>query len=166
MKVFSRLLKHFFTTNATGRRTFPHTTLEAVQKAIAEGEKRHQGEIRLIVEPAMPLPDILNGISSRERARHLFSVYRIWDTEANTGILLYINLADHKVEIVADRMANRALTHEEWKSVCLTLVQGFRQNAFHDSTLAALRQLNDLLAAKLPAQDINRNELSNRPVIL
>lgn len=165
-KTVPRLFRHLFTTTAAGRRVFPNTALDAIQKAIAIGEKRHQAEIRLIVEPAMPLYDVLYGISARERTHQLFSLYRIWDTETNAGILIYINLADRKVEIIADRAANRAIKREEWHAVCRTMTEGFGRNAFHESTIAGLAQLNDLLAERLPSNGASTNELSNRPLML
>ncbi len=105
-------------------------------------------------------------MSSRERARELFSLYRIWDTEENIGILVYINLADHKVEIIADRAVGRALPADDWKSVCEMMTNGFRENAFHDSTVFALTKLNELLTLHFPASGSNVNELSNKPVII
>jgi len=165
-KTLPRLFRHLFTTVAAGRRAFPNDALDAIQKAIAIGEKRHHAEMRLIVEPSMPFYDVLYGMSPRERARQLFSLYRIWDTETNAGILVYINLADRKVEIIADRAANRVVGREEWQAVCRTMTQGFSRNLFRDSTLAGLSQLNDILAQRLPSQGGNHNELSNRPAII
>lgn len=166
MKLLFRFFRHLLTTTATGRRIFPAPTLEAIQKEIASGEKRHRAEIRLIVEPALPLSSVLQQMSSRERARELFSLYRLWDTEENLGILLYINLADHKVEIIGDRAANRALSPEDWQAACRTMTEGFRHNAFHESTVAALTRLNETLALHFPAGSDNPNEISNRPVII
>jgi len=163
---FSRLLHHLFTTTAAGRRAFPPATLKAIQAAIAQGERLHRAEVRLIVEPAMPMADVFIGMSSRERARLLFSEYRIWDTEENCGILIYVNLADHKVEIIADRAAGRAISASEWQNICRTMIKGFAAGNFHDSVLAALDQLNALLHAHFPSDGSTLNELPNRPLIL
>lgn len=166
MNKFSRALRHLFTTTATGRRTFPAPTLKAIQATIAIGEKTHRAEVRVIVEPALPMNAVLDGTSSRERARELFSHYRIWDTEENCGILLYINLADHKVEIIADRTVGRLLGAAEWQTVCKTMTQGFGHGKYHDSVVAGLKQLNDLLATRFPSDGSSFNELSNRPLVL
>jgi uncharacterized membrane protein len=166
MHKIKRLLRHVTTTRITGRRTFPAHTLKAIQTAIAQGEAQHRAEIRLIVEPALKLLDVLLGMSARERARELFSHYRIWDTEENCGILIYINLADHKVEIVADRTVGRALDKTDWEAVCHTMTQGFSRGDFHDSAIAALTQLNALLKSSFPANSTSINELPNRPLVL
>lgn len=166
MNKISRALRHLFTTTAAGRRTFPAPTLKAIQATIATGEKVHRAEVRMVVEPALPIHDVLGGTSSRERARELFTHYRIWDTEENCGILIYINLADHKVEIIADRTVGRVLSAADWQAVCKTMTQGFSHGEYHDSVVAGLKQLNDLLATRFPSNGSSSNELSNRPLIL
>lgn len=166
MKKLARILHHLTTTTATGRRAFPAQTLKALQAAIAIGEKQHRAEVRMIVEPALPLPAVMQGMSSRQRARELFTHYRIWDTEENCGILIYINLADRKVEIVADRAVGRALGAGEWQTVCDTMTQGFARGAFHESAIAGLQQINGLLEAKFPANGARPNQLPNRPLII
>lgn len=166
MQKLKRLLRHLTTTRATGRHTFPAHTLKAIQTAIAQGETQHRAEIRLIVEPALTLRDVLGGLFARERARELFAHHRIWDTEENCGILIYINLADHKVEIIADRAVGRALSASDWQAICHTMTQGFAHGDFHDSAVAALSQLNALLKTNFPANGSPLNELSNQPLVL
>lgn len=166
MRKLSRLLHHLTTTSAAGRRTFPAHTLKAIQTAIAQGEAQHRAEIRVIIEPALPLRDVLIGSFPRERARELFTHYRIWDTEENCGILIYINLADRKVEIIADRTVARIISQTDWQAVCHTMTQGFARGDFHDSAIAALDQLNALLKTHFPANGTSMNELPNRPLVL
>jgi uncharacterized membrane protein len=91
---------------------------------------------------------------------------RLWDTEENCGILVYVNLADRKVEIIADRGVTKVLTKQEWQEICRTMTRGFSQGDFHGSTLAALEQLNGLLKERFPADGRAGQELSNRPLIL
>jgi uncharacterized membrane protein YgcG len=166
MKTVKRLIRHLSTTGATGRRAFPEQTLRAIESAIAEGETRHRAEVRLIVEPALSAEAVWNAMSSRDRARELFSDYRIWDTEENCGLLVYINLADHQVEIVADRGVGRAIHATEWESVCRKMTQGFAHGEYHHSVLAALDQLNALLQKHYPDDGSRRNQLTDRPVML
>ncbi|MES2534412.1 MAG: TPM domain-containing protein [Pseudomonadota bacterium] len=166
MNTLRRMLRHLFTTTADGRRAFPPAALKAIQAAIASGEAMHRAEVRLIVEPALSLQDVLRGETSRERARELFTQYRIWDTEENSGVLIYINLADHKVEIIADRTIGRLVSAADWQAVCLTMTKDFARGAYQESVLAALDQLNSLLQSHLPADGARENQLSNRPIIL
>ncbi|RZI41582.1 TPM domain-containing protein [Herbaspirillum sp. HC18] len=166
MTTLSRLFKHLLTTTASGRRAFPAKTLKAIEEAIAEGEKHHRAEVRLIVEPSLTSLAVLNGVHPRIRARELFAQYGVWDTEENCGVLVYVNLADRKVEIVADRGVGRVVAAQDWQAVCRTMTQGFARGDYHNSTLAALAQLNALLEEHYPDDGSTRNQLADRPVLL
>jgi uncharacterized membrane protein len=166
MKTLHRMWRHLRTTKAAGRRAFPPEALKAIQAAIARGEAGHDGELRLVVEPSLTVQEALAGLTSRQRARELFSDYRIWDTEQNSGILIYVNLADHKVEIVADRAPNRLIQPAEWQEICRIMTEGFARGVYADSVLAALERLHGLLRERLPTSGVRENQLSNRPLIL
>lgn len=166
MKKLTRLVRHLTTTRMAARRIFPAHTLKAIQTAIAHGESLHRAEILLIVEPALTVSEVLSSESARQRAHELFAFHRIWDTEENCGILIYINLADHKVEIIADRTVGRLLPPSDWQAVCHTMTQGFARGDFHDSAVAALSQLNTLLQTHFPANGSTLNELPNQPLMI
>jgi len=166
MKTLSRLFKHLTKTTGFGRRAFPEPTLKAIEDAIAAGEMRHRAEVRVIVEPSLGVLDVLAGQTPRERARELFAHYGVWDTEENCGVLVYINLADHQVEIVADRGIGRTVAAQDWEAICRTMTQGFARGDYHNSTLAALAQLNALLEEHYPDDGSTHNQLTNRPVML
>ncbi len=161
-----RVLRHWRSTAAVGRRAFPPPTLAAIEAAIAQGEQTHSAELRLIVEASLDAPSILQDITTRQRALALFSEYGVWDTEANCGVLIYINLADHEVEIVADRNVNRLISSEQWQTICQTMTQGFARGAFHESTLGAIAKLNELLRQHFPDSSVQPNQLPNEPIIL
>jgi uncharacterized membrane protein len=166
MNTFSRLIRHLCTTSASGRRAFPASTLKAIEEAIAEGETRHRAEVRVVIEPALAAQSVLSGMAARERARELFSDYRVWDTEENCGVLVYVNLADHQVEIVTDRGVGRVVAASEWDAVCRTMTQAFARDAYHEGVLAALEQLHALLQQHYPDDGSIRNQLPDRPVML
>lgn len=166
MKILTRLFRHLFTTAAAGKKAFPPATLKAIAEEITRGEQRHRAEVRLIIEPALPLFAVLQGISPRERARALFAHYGVWDTEENCGVLVYVNLADRKVEIVADRGAGKTIAASDWHITCRTLTKGFAEGKFHDSTIAALAQLNGLLERHYPSDGSTANELPDKPLML
>ena len=166
MNRFSRMKRHLLTTASAGKRAFPQTTVKAIEAAIAEGETLHRAEVCLIVEAALPLEAIMHGLTARERASALFTQHRIWDTEENCGVLIYINLADHKVEIVTDRAVGRLIAARDWQAICHSMTQGFARGAFHDSTIAALTQVNTLLQQHFPANGTRPNQIANKPIIL
>ncbi|MFJ3045494.1 TPM domain-containing protein [Herbaspirillum chlorophenolicum] len=167
--MIGRMLRHLAGTHAVARRAFPSATLKAIQAGIGEGEKQHRAQVRMIVETSLSLGAVWRGESSRQRAHELFSRYRIWDTEENCGVLVYVNLADHKVEIVADRGVSRVVTRQQWQDVCRAMTAGYAHGAYHESTLQALEQLHVLLAGAMPRDSgdtAGANELSDKPLIL
>jgi len=161
-----RAWRHFNSGAGEARRAFPDATLDAIAAAIDAGERTHRGEVRLIVEKALPFDDAWDGVSNRQRALALFADHGVWDTEDNCGVLIYVNLAEHKVDIVADRGIDRKIDRATWQAVCSTMTEGFRRDRFHDATLAAIAQVNALLRQHFPADGERPNELPDRPLIL
>ncbi|MGO4379821.1 TPM domain-containing protein [Pseudoduganella sp. RAF19] len=161
-----RALRHTFTSTSLGKRAFPPDTLKAIQQAITQGEQRHRAEVRLIVEAALSASHAFHNLANRERARMLFAQYGVWDTEENCGVLIYVNIAERAVDIVADRHVGRLIADTEWQTICSTMTQGFAQGEFHNSTLSALEQLNTLLARHYPAGGSRPNQLPDEAVIL
>lgn len=161
-----RLLRHaFFSDRAVGR-AFPPAVLERITAAIAASESSHGGEIRLVVEAALPPLLAWRGQTARERAIELFSELRIWDTEHNNGVLIYLLLAEHNVEIVADRGAAARISPDLWEDLCKAMEADFREGRFESGVLEALQRISTLLAAHFPAQAGNPNELPDRPLLL
>jgi uncharacterized membrane protein len=152
--------------NSAAQHAFPETTLTAIGEAITAGEQTHRGEVRLIVEKALPFDEAWDGVSNRQRALALFADYGVWDTEDNCGVLIYINLAEHKVDIVADRGIDRKIDRNTWQAVCRTMTEGFRAGRFHDATLDAIGQVNALLRQHFPSDGSRANELPDRPLML
>ncbi|WP_308601889.1 TPM domain-containing protein [Massilia sp. Dwa41.01b] len=124
------------------------------------------GEVRFIVEAALPTDEAWDGISNRQRALALFADYGVWDTEDNCGVLLYVNLAEHKVDIVADRGIDRKIDSSTWQAVCRTMTEGFKRGNYHEATLAAIEQVNSLLREHFPANGTRPNELPDKPIML
>jgi uncharacterized membrane protein len=161
-----RLWRHLTSTSARGHAAFPTASLRAIEAAIAAGEALHNAEVQLIVEARLPPGQAWDGVSARERAAELFSHYRLWDTQDNCGILVYINLAERKVEVIADRGVAPLLSQQEWAALCGNMTAGFARGAYEASVLAALAELHALLQARYPRRGPARNELGNQPVVL
>ena len=163
---FGRIWRHLATTTSVARHAFPDTTLDAISAAVMTGEQTHRGEIRLVVEKSLPFAAAWEGITNRQRALAMFAECGVWDTEDNCGVLIYVNLAERKVDIVADRGIDRRIDAATWQAVCDTMTAGFAQGNFHDSTLAAIARVNELLRTHFPANGSRPNELPDRPVML
>jgi len=161
-----RALRHLLSTRNEAERAFPPATLAAITEAITAGEQTHRGEVRLVVEKSLPLSAVWEGVTNRQRAIALFADYGIWDTEDNCGVLLYVNLADRKVDIVADRGINRKIAPATWQAICNAMTAGFAQGRFHDATLEAVSQVHALLRQHFPSNGARPNELPDRPLML
>lgn len=162
----NRFFRHLFTFRTTASRAFPATTLKAIESCITEGEKTHRAELRVIIEPALSMDAIRAKTTPRERALELFGRYGIWDTEENCGVLVYINLADRQVEIVADRGIAPKVEQEKWDNICTTMTAGFGQGRFQQSTLDALTSINRLLKQHFPLAGPRENQLPDEPILL
>ncbi len=161
-----RAWKHWTSTADKGRQAFSADTLAEIGQAITAGEQRHRGELRLIVENSMPSDAVWADVTNRQRAIALFAEYGVWDTEDNCGVLVYVNLAEHKVDIVVDRGIGRIIAQETWQDVCRTMTQGFARGDFRSSTLAAVERINTLLAEHFPSAGVRANELPDHPLVL
>lgn len=151
MHFLKRLVRHAFAGKAVLRRTLPPEALLRLQQVIAEGDVLHRARIRLIVETAMPLRKLRRGMSTRQRAIDLFGSWRVWDTEENNGVLLYLCLAERKLELVCDRAAVRAITDDEWQVICNTMLDAFRAGRYEPGLTEGLRAMHRELAEYFPA---------------
>ncbi len=166
MNVWSRCCRHLVHDARTVRRRFPDELMSRIEQAVSDGERRHSAEIRIAIEASLPLRDLLRGRSTRQRALEVFAQLGVWDTEANNGVLLYLLLADHAVEIVADRAAHGAIDASVWREVCDTVAAACRDGRFEEGLLSGVVALNVSLAEAFPAREGDRDELPNRPAIL
>ncbi|HKA15445.1 MAG TPA: TPM domain-containing protein [Myxococcota bacterium] len=161
-----RLVRHLATSARAVRRRFPDAALSAIEAAIAAAEARHEPEIRFAVEGALHPRAILRGVAPRDRAIAVFGELRVWDTEHNTGVLIYLLLADRDVEIVADRGVAAVVSPSEWKAICRDMEAHLREDRYEEGALAGIRAASDLLARHFPAGGPHRHEQPDRPVVL
>lgn len=164
--MLQRLLRHLFFPPWWVHVRFPRRVLAAIERAIAASEKRHRGQIVFAVEGALPVREILRGLTPRQRALQVFAELRVWDTEENIGVLLYVLLAEHAVEIVADRAAARAIAWESWVAVAHRMEEAFRRGDFEGGVAAGIASVTELLATHFPGQAPAGNELADRPRLL
>jgi hypothetical protein len=146
------------------RRVFDAAALDDIEKAIAETERAHGGELRFAIETGLEAHDLIRGVTPRERAIHAFARLGVWDTEANNGVLIYLLWADRDVEIVADRGYNGRVSDQEWVEVCRRMETLFAAGKGREAITEGVRAAGALMARHFPAAD--RNELPDRPVVL
>jgi uncharacterized membrane protein len=158
-----RIARHLFTSSGQVARAFPPAAMAAIERAIREQETRHAGEIRFAVEAALDVGPLLRGQSPRERAIEVFSQLRVWDTEHNNGVLIYLLLADRDVEIVADRGIH-AKTGTQWEEICRAMEAELKQGNYEKAVTDGIRAVARHLARHFPGSRVN--ELPDKPVVL
>lgn len=165
---WARAFKHATSSPSAAARLFSAETMTRLQAAIASGEAAHRGEVRLVVESRLPLRKIRRDMSTRQRAIDVFGTFRVWDTEENNGVLLYVNVADRRLEIVADRAAARLIGDPHWQTIATAAQAAFRDGDFERGATQAIDAINRALATAFPADPgtARRNELDDQPVVL
>jgi uncharacterized membrane protein len=168
-----RLLKHRWLDVSDTRRAVPDAMAERLARRVAASEARHTGEVRLCIEAALPLSYLwrLGRKCSlqtlvRERALSWFGRLGIWDTEQNNGVLIYLLLAEHRIEFVADRALTRVVDVGQWQAIVDRLGQRLQRGEIEDGLTQALEEVSALLVRHFPAQPgaIDHNELANSVV--
>lgn len=145
---------------------FPRDALIAIEKAVQASETAHVGEIRFVVEGALGGMPLFRGQSARERAIDVFSQLRIWDTEHNNGVLIYLLLADRDIEIVADRGIHVRVGSQEWEKICRMMEGTFKQANYEGGAVSGIQAVTQHLIKHFPASGAGQNELPDKPVVL
>jgi uncharacterized membrane protein len=161
-----RTAKHLIEHHWRARRIFTHQVLARIEQAIKAGEVTHAGQVRFVVEGALEGAPLFRDQSARDRALDVFSHLRIWDTEHNNGVLIYLLLADRKVEIIADRGIDARVGEAGWQSICGAMEAEFRARRFEAGVIEGIQAVSRELAKHFPPQGPHRNELPDAPVVM
>ena len=170
-KTFFRVLRHRSQDTTDTRRAIPADMVQRLMDRVAASEQRHTGEIRIYVESSLPSSYLWRGADTRERAVMMFSKLRVWDTAQNNGVLIYLMLAEHAIELVADRGIDAHVPAQHWQMVVTRMADAFRSNRYEDGLTQALEEVSAVLVEHFPAMDAagasqpNPNELPDAPVL-
>ena len=167
LRRLARLMRHRWFDESDTRRALGPQALARIEERIAQSEKLHTGEIRVCVEAGLPLSYLWRGASARERAVSMFGKLRVWDTEANNGVLIYLLLAEHQIEIVADRGIARHVPPGHWQAIVAGMRSEFRAGRFEAGLLQAVEAVERLMLQHYPPAEgqANPNELPDRPFV-
>ena len=160
----TRALKHLFTPHWLALGAFPASALQAIARSIKASERLHRGELRFAIEGPLHLRHLR--ASPRSRARQLFTELGVWDTEDNTGVLIYVQLVDRRIEILADRGIAARVPQHEWDAICRDMERAFKAGEHEQGVLAAIAAVTQILAREFPARGDNPNELPDKPAVL
>src|SRR6478609_2521781 len=162
----ARFWRHVAMSPIKARRAFPPPTLDAIQRAIAASESRHRGEVCFVVEAELTTAQLWAETDSRQRARQVFALQGVWNTEENNGVLLYVLLADRKVEIVADRGVTAFVDQATWDGICGAMQAHFSAGRFEQGAVEGVEAVSAVLETHFPSTGPGRNELPDRPIII
>jgi uncharacterized membrane protein len=164
---WSRIFKHRWLDEADTRRALPRESLQRLADHVAASERQHTGEIRVYVEAGLPLGYLWRDASPRERALAMFGKLRIWDTEQNNGVLIYLLLADRAIEVVADRGLSRHVPPEQWRQITRSMADAFAAGRYEEGLAQAIDAVGAELVRHFPAAPgaANPNELPDEPVL-
>lgn len=161
-----RLLKHLLIPGWWAHRVLRRPDRAAIRNAIAASEQRHRGELCFAIEGAMPFRSLLAGDSARQRAERLFETLGVGNTREASGILIYVQLIDRRVEVLADRGINDQVRQAEWDRLCRQMESAFKQRAWRRGILEAIDGATAMLELVFPARGDNPNELEDGPHFL
>lgn len=162
-----RIFTHLFTPPWLLFRRLNKQALSNIERAVAENERLHHGELKLVIEAVLSWREILAGQSARQRAIDIFARERVWDTEHNSGVLIYLLLADHDLEIVADRGIHARVGAERWQVICHAMEERLRAGEFEAAIIEGIHAVSALICQHFPIPpNDNPDELENRPLLL
>ncbi|AQH05126.1 hypothetical protein A9R05_39630 (plasmid) [Burkholderia sp. KK1] len=161
-----RIFRHLMMTHWRVKAAFPPSILLAIENAIQESHDAHVGQVRFVVEGALHSAALFDGMNARERAIDVFSQLRVWDTEHNNGVLIYLLLADRDVEIIADRGIHSRVSGQEWEAICQSMEAHFRSGEYRLGALSGVAKITALLMEHFPTHRPPSEELPTAPVIM
>lgn len=166
-----RIFKHRWQSDAAVQRAVPPELLQKLAAQVAHSEAGHSGEIRIYVEASLPLSYLWQSASmahiTRERALAMFGKLRVWDTAQNNGVLIYLLLAERRIEIVADRGLNERVAPDTWPRLVQTMRAAFKAGDYDGGLMQAVQEVSSLLERhfKLQPGQANPNELPDTPLL-
>ena len=163
-KRLARIFRHRWTDETDAARALSPDALARLEARVAASETRHSGEIRLCVEAGLPLTYLWQDATPRQRAVTMFGKLRVWDTENNNGVLIYLLLAEHAIEVVADRGLSRHVPQATWDTLLADMRVRFRAGEFEQGLAQAIDAVDALLQRhyRLAEGQTNPNELPDR----
>lgn len=100
-----------------------------------------------------------------QRAELEFFRSRINQTQAQTGILLFLSFEERQAVVLADAGINQHCKEETWNEIINILTSSIRAGKLKDGIVKAVEQCDEILAPKFPKKEFDTDELSNKLVI-
>ena len=111
-------------------------------------------------------PSGLKTLAAQRLARAAFLDEGLASTPERNAILLFVSLAEHHVEILADSGIHGRVADGEWKRIVDTFTGDVRAGDVESGFVNAVKELGSLLAQHYPRDDVHPNTLPNRLILL
>ena len=174
-------LKHLWLDADDASRLVTPPVLKTLTERVAASEQRHSGQIRICIEASLPLSYLwrvgrersLTAVI-RDRALMMFSKLRVWDTAHNNGVLIYLLLAEHAIEIIADRGMALHISPAQWTDLVSQMGEDFKTRSYQEGLTRAIDYVSSELVQHFPhlseegllGGGHRDNELPDTPVLL
>lgn len=159
-------MKNLFALPGQLRTSFSERDLQEIREAVGDSEARHSGQIKIIIECSLSPWQVLSGLSVRERAMELFSSFRVWDTEDNDGVLIYLLLSEKRFEILSDRGIDKVVKSEYWDRQAELLESALREGRYREGLLQAISEVTEVLSIHFPGAERQQGELCDSPIVI
>ena len=168
MSSWTRWCRHLWLDADDVRRYLPKDSLQRLEARVQQSETRHRGELRVCVEGGLGWAGLRADFHTHARAVALFSQLRVWDTEHNNGVLIYLCLAERRIEILADRGISSQVDPAVWQAMVQSLSRHVKPGNFEAGLIETIDQVGQWMKQLYPVCDRhpdNPDELPNAVVI-
>jgi putative membrane protein len=108
------------------------------------------------------VPSHIKALRVRDRATAFFKTGAERRTHGRTGILIYLSLAEHRAEIVADLAIAEKVRAEVWGEAMAAMLVELKARRLADGMIAAVERVGRVLAEHFPRAEDDTNELPDR----
>jgi putative membrane protein len=119
------------------------------------------------------LPDFQRFFVSEARATELaeeqalleFHRHGLRDTEARTGVLVFVSLFERRAIVLGDEGIDAKMGEEHWQATTESILKGIAGGSLRDGLVAGIRACGAVLAEHFPPKDGDRNEVPDRVIV-
>jgi putative membrane protein len=110
------------------------------------------------------IPNQRIGDAVELRSLAAFTGQGLHHTKAETGILIFVSVFEHRVIVLADRGINEKVEVGTWEEIVSIIAAGLKSGRACDGLCKAIERCGEILAQHFPRAADDRDELSNKLV--
>lgn len=125
------------------------------------------GLLYLLMMPSLRLwltPRRVKLMRAHGNAVRQFLAHNVHKTKNRTGILIFVSLAEHYAEVIADTGINDKVSQDDWRAIVDLLTSHARNGVLVEGYIQAIGKAGEILAANFPRPSDDENELPDHLV--